>query len=332
MREDNGMKDFDMTRRTAILTGVGAAAAPLLAGAASTPARAAAPMLGSARPTFYRFQLGGFEVTTLLDGARQMDGPHPIFGENQDPEAVAAFAEENFLPGDQMENSFTPVLVNTGSELVLFDTGNAAGGQPNVGNIPERLEAAGYSTDQIDVVVITHCHGDHIGGLMRDGEAVYPNARYAISGTEYDWWTLDAPIGTPREQQVALVESNVVSLVENMTMLSDGDDVVSGITAVAAHGHSPGHTAFHIESNGRRFMFFADAANHYVMSIRQPDWHVAYDMDKDMAIESRRRILDMLATERIPASGYHMPFPAVGYVERDGDSFRWVPASYQLNL
>ncbi len=320
-----------VTRRAALFAGAGILATPLLATGARY-ARAEPPMLGPARPTHYRFPLGDFEITMLHDGARQLDGPYPIFGEDQDPADVAAYAEENFLPGHRMEISFAPIVVNTGQELVLFDTGNAAGGQPDVGNTVERLEAAGYGADQVDLVVITHFHPDHIGGLMRDGGPAFPNARYAVGRVEYDWWTSDAPVGTPREGQVGLIESNVVPLAEAMSFIEDGEDVVSGISAVAAFGHSPGHMAFHLESNGNRFLIFADATNHYVMSLQRPDWHVVFDQDKDMAIESRRRLLDMLASERIPAAGYHMPFPAVGFVERVQDSYRWLPASYQLRV
>ncbi len=316
-----------MTRRHALLTGAsGALAMPFIVRPVK-PARAETRMMGLDRPTHYRFPLGDFEVTMLFDGARRVDGPHPIFGENQDPDEVAAYAEENFLPGDRMEISFAPVLVNTGAELVLFDTGNAPGGQPDVGNLPQRLEAAGYEPGQIDVVAISHCHPDHIGGLMNGGEPTYPNARYAIGRTEYDWWTSEAP-----EDQAALVQSNVVPLSEQMTFLEDGDDVVSGITAMATFGHTPGHMAFHIESNGQRLLNFADVTNHYVASLRRPDWHVVFDHDKEAAVETRRRVLYMLATERIPAVGYHMPFPSIGFVERTEESFRWVPASYQLHV
>ena len=110
-----------------------------------------------------------------------------------------------------------------------------------------------------------------------------------------------------------------------------GSDI-PGIRAVAAHGHTPGHMAYLIESQGKPFLIWADTTNHYVMSLQQPDWHVQFDMDKDAAAATRRRMLDMAATDRIPATGYHMPFPAVGFVEKTGDSYRWVPVSYQLRI
>ncbi len=163
-----------LDRRKTLLAAGAVLAAPAII--RSRPARAAAPMLGPARPSFYRFQLGDFEVTTLLDGAVQLEGPHPIFGENQPAEEVLAFAHANFLPGDQMEISFTPILVNTGDHLVLFDSGNAAGRRPGAGNLVAAIEAAGYTTDQIDTLIITHMHGDHIGGLMSEGVPTYANA------------------------------------------------------------------------------------------------------------------------------------------------------------
>ena len=165
-----------LDRRNTLIAAGAALVAPGLIG--SRTARAAVPMLGPARPSFYRFQLGDFEVTTLRDGAVQLDGLHPIFGEDQPAEDVAAFAEENFLPADRMEISFTPVLVNTGEALVLFDSGNVADRRPGAGNLVAAIEAAGYTADQVGVVVITHMHGDHIGGLMTDGVPTYPNAAY----------------------------------------------------------------------------------------------------------------------------------------------------------
>ncbi len=324
------MSDVTLTRRGALGAAAGLmAAAPLLGSGLLNPAFAAAPMLGPVRPIVFRFPLGQFEVTTIFDGAVQLDGPHPIFGENQDTAAVAAYAEANNLPGGRMEIGFTPVIVNTGKELVLFDAGNGVGRRPNAGALLARLADAGYTADQIDTVVITHMHPDHIGGLMEDGKPAFPNARYLAGQVEYDFWSKP----DMAEHRVGkLVQSNVIPLAEKMSFLGDEAAVASGITAIAAFGHTPGHMAFHIESEGKRLLLIADACNHYVMSLQRPDWHVRFDMDKEGAAATRRKVLGLAAADGIPITGYHMPFPAVGFVETMGEGFRWSGVSYQMHV
>jgi len=281
----------------------------------------------------HTFRLGGFEITAIRDGGRAMEGPHPIFGENQDAEAVAALMEENFLPGDRFVNGFTPVVVNTGSERILFDTGLGQGArQGGLGQLRARLEAAGHAPDAIDVVVLTHFHPDHIGGLMEDGAPAFSNARYVAGQVEYDFWTHEDRLSGPTENTARGVQANVVPLAENMDFLAEGGEVVSGITAMEAFGHSPGHMIFHIESEGQRLLLTADTANHYIASLRRPDWHVRFDMDKDAAVATRRRVFDMVAADRIPFIGYHMPFPGVGFIEAADQGYRFVPASYQFDL
>jgi glyoxylase-like metal-dependent hydrolase (beta-lactamase superfamily II) len=320
------MASINLTRRSALATAAGLAAAPLIGSSVIRTAAAEAPMMGPARPTHLRFPLGRFEVATIFDGGVQLDGPHPIFGQDQPADAVASYAEENNLPGKRMEIGFTPVIVNTGSELVLFDTGNGAARRPNAGALVSRLSDAGYSADQVDVVVLTHFHPDHIGGIMEDGKPAFPNARYVTGQVEYDFWT--AP--DKAENRVGkLVQSNVVPLADKMTFMEDGGSVVSGVTSVAAFGHTPGHMAFHIESENKRLLLFADSCNHYVMSMQKPGWHVQFDMDKEAAAATRKKILGMAAADRIMATGYHMSFPAVGYIETAGDGFRWETVSYQ---
>lgn len=294
---------------------------------------AAAKKLGPASPTFYRFTLGDFEITTINDGAIQLDGPHPIFGGNVSAEDVQKLMAENFLPTKRMEIAFTPTLVNTGKEIVLFDAGNGAVRRgKGAGLLIERLAAAGFSAEQVDIVAITHCHPDHIGGLMENGKPAFPNARYVISSAEYDFWSPKEKAEGNLARVGKLVQSNVVPLAEKMTFIKPDQDVVTGITAVDSFGHTPGHLAFNIESNGKQFLLWADTTNHFVASLQRPDWHVRFDMDKEKATQSRKRILDMVAADKIPATGYHMPIHAIGYVEKKDSGYRYIPVTYQLSL
>lgn len=322
------MIELSLNRRT-LLTGaaVTALAAPAIV-SGSVRVRAEAPMLGAAGPTFNRIKLGDFEVTTLLDAARAMDGPHPIFGENQEAAAVAELLDANNLPSEKMVNGFTPVLVNTGAQLILFDTG--LGG--DAGTLTAQLAAAGYTPEQVDIVVLTHMHPDHIGGLMTGDAPAYPNARYVSGQAEYDFWSAEERLSGPTERVATLVRSNVTPFAENMTFIGDGGEVVSGITGIDTAGHTPGHLSFHVESGGKRLLIWGDVANHFVASIQRPDWHVRFDMDKEKAAATRKRVFDMVATDRIPVTGYHMPFPALGYVQASGESYRWLPAAYQFAL
>lgn len=322
-----------ISRRSA-LTGLAATAAAAttidLSSGLITPAAAKAPMLGASAPSVYRFKLGNFELTTIADGAVQLKGPHPIFGQDQFEEDVQKLATDNFLPPSMMEIAFTPLLVNTGNELVLFDTGNGdIGRRPKAGNLVENLKAAGVSADQVDVVVITHMHPDHIGGITEGDALAFPNARYVTGETEYNFWSAkdkaDGRVGK-------LVQSKVVPQAGKMTFIKPGADVVSGITSVNAFGHTPGHMAYNIESNGKRLLLWADACNHFVASLQRPDWHVRFDMDKDAAAATRKKLLDMAATERVPVTGYHMPFPAIGFIEKTDASYRWTPVAYQMQL
>lgn len=306
------MTQFTLSRRNALL---GAASLPLL-GAGST-ALAAADMLGVQMTRFNRMKLGAFEVTTLLAGTRAVPDPHKIFGLNTSVEEFAAASAAANIPTDVAQFFFTPTVVNTGAELVLFDTGL------NPQGITTALAEAGYSVDQIDIVALTHMHGDHIGGLRGDSGATFPNARYVSGSSEYDFW---AARGNDR------FDAKVTPFADNMSMIGDGDAVVSGVTALAAFGHTPGHMAFHLESEGQQMILGADFANHYVWSLGYPDWQVKFDMDKAAAAATRRAMLGMMAADRIAFVGYHMPFPGVGFVETQGSGFRFVPASYQFML
>lgn len=310
------MTEPTFTRRSALL---GAAAVPLAAAMIARPraALANAPMAGPAIAPFHRVTLGKYEVTTLLAGTRIVEKPQEIFGLNATPEDFAATSAAAFIPVEAARFYFTPTLVNTGAELVLFDTGNDPAG------ITAALAAAGVTPDQIDVVVLTHMHGDHIGGLSDGTTPTFANARYVTGAVEHNHWSAAGNEG---------FDTKVKPLNDKMTFVEKGAEAAPGISAIEAFGHTPGHMAWRIESEGQGLVVIADAANHYVWSLEQPDWEVRFDMDKAAAAATRKDLLGMIAADRLPFIGYHMPFPAMGYLEPKGAGFRFVPASYQLSL
>jgi glyoxylase-like metal-dependent hydrolase (beta-lactamase superfamily II) len=284
-------------------------------------------------PDIHQFKVGGFKVLVVKDGMRASGKPGETFGTNQPVEAVSGLLDQNFLPADQFVNSFSPVLIDTGKDVILFDTGfGEAGRSQGTGRLIEGLAAAGYMPDDITMVVLTHMHGDHIGGLMDNGKPSFSKARYIAGQAEYDFWTDGARAGTPAEGNQKAVLASVKPLAEKMTFLNDGGEVVSGINAMLATGHTPGHMIFNVESQNKRLVLTADTANHYVLSLQRPEWEVKFDMDKAKAADTRKRVFDMIATDKIAFLGYHMPFPAVGYAEKQGTGYRFVPKTYQFDI
>jgi glyoxylase-like metal-dependent hydrolase (beta-lactamase superfamily II) len=293
-------------------------------------------MLGVSQPTHYRFGLGAFEVTMISDANAVIDGPWPLFGANASQDQVDGLMRNNLLPVDRYQPGFTPMIVNTGGQLILFDTGNGARGfvsRPAGGWLAAQLTPAGFKPEQIDIVVLSHGHPDHIGGLFEDGKPLFPNARYVIGDSEYGFWSPEGKHSGDMEKFASLFRDYVVPLAEKTTFVKPGDDIAPGIRAVESYGHTPGHLSFHIESEGRRLFFLGDCAHHHVVSLARPGWHCVFDVDPEQAAATRNRVFDMLATEAIAVSAFHMPFPSLGYVERlDGEGYRWLPHSYQLNL
>ena len=304
----------DMTRRGLM---VGAASLPLATAAA--PTLAAGHASGPKNALQNTFARGDFQVSTLLAGTRPVEDIQSIFGTNVSAEEFAAVSAQNFIPDDKAQFFFTPTVVRTGGEVVLFDTGLSAAGTTAA------LAEAGIAPEDVTVVIITHMHGDHIGGMTNDaGDLTYPNARYFTGQVEYDHWA-----STDNEGFAGKIQP----FAEQFTFIGEGDSPVSGITAIEAFGHTPGHMAYMVESGGESVLLMADTANHYVWSVAYPDWEVRFDADKAAAAATRKKILGMVAADRIPLIGYHMPFPGVGYLTEEGPgSFHYVPASYQLML
>lgn len=299
-----------------------------------------ASLQGPLQPGVYRFKFGAFEIATILDSKSVREGVHPLYGANASAEEVHALARANNIDPLRLEHPNVLTLVNTGKELVLFDTGNGAlpreyeqlKARMPAGHLVERLAELGHKPEDIDVIVTTHGHPDHIGGLTEGGQPVFKNARYVFGATEYDFWQKNEGVREARKFNRELFVKICTPLAERSTFIKPGDEVASGITAVDAFGHSPGLMAFHIESEDKRFMVTADTFTHFVMGVQRPDWFFDMDDDKDKAVTTRKRILDMLATDRLLVAGFHMPFPSLGWIERTQNSYRWVPHSYQLNL
>lgn len=310
------MLNTKITRRAAL---AGAAATPLAAGLGTATSALAGGHAAPQNAIQNTFARGDFKVSTLLAGTRPVEDIQTIFGMNVSADEFAAVSAENFIPADTAQFFFTPTVVQTGSEVVLFDAGLSAQGTLAA------LNAAGIEAADVTIVVITHMHGDHIGGLTDEaGNATYPNARYVTGQVEFDHWA---------SQENERFDGKVRPFAENMTFLGDGDDVVSGITAVSAFGHTPGHMTYMVESGGEGVLLMADTANHYVWSLGYPEWEVRFDMDKAAAAATRKKILGMVAADKIPLIGYHMPFPGMGFVEPRGEGgFRFVPTTYQMIL
>jgi len=299
-----------------------------------------AKMQGEMQPTIYRFKLGGFEVTSIMDSKAVRSGLTPSYGGEANADTVKALAKANRIDEVRYEHPFTPMLVNTGKELVLFDTGNGSLRDEHEqlknrlppGNLVARMGEAGYKAEDVDVVVLTHGHPDHIGGLTKGGKEVFPKARYVFGAADFDYWNKGENIRDARKFNRELYVKIVVPLANKATMIKPGDEVVPGIRAVDAFGHSAGLLAFTVESDGKRMINWADTAGHYVVSLQRPDLHLDVDDDKEKAAATRKRIFEMACKEDLLVHGFHMPYPGLGYVERGKENYRWVPHSYQMNL
>lgn len=323
-----------LSRRAALGGGLA-----LAAGAVSMPSAARETATASLPepPAFRRFRVGRLTVTAVSDGGAMVDGPWPIVGEDRPAEEVERLMTENLLPPKRFRPGFTPVVVDDGRTRTLIDAGNGAGGfvpRPAAGRLVENLRAAGYAPEDIDVVALTHCHVDHIGGVLEGETPAFPKARYALGEIERAFWSdparLAAPDGSNELNSARMFRKTFDVVADRVSPLKPGHEAAPGVTALAAYGHTPGHFAFHVESEGRRLLVWGDCAHHEVASLAHPEWSAFFDMDKEQGKATRARVYDMAATERLPVLGYHTSFPSLGFVQKSGAGFRWAPETYQL--
>ncbi len=319
-----------ITRRTigsSLGATLAAAALPRLADAAQPPATAQAP-------GFFRYRVGDMQVTAIHDGMayRGLDG----FVPNAPPGALQQALADNFLPTDRFPVTFTTLVVNTGGKLVLVDTGNGDLGAPTSGTWMANFRAAGFDPARVDTVLFSHFHPDHINGFrLKDGTAVFPQAEIMVPAAEWEFWTSDdkrasSPDGIkPNFDNVRRVFGPVAGQV---TPYRWDQEVLPGITAIGAPGHTPGHTCFAIVSGGAKLLVMSDVTNNTLIFARHPEWSAVFDQDAAMARATRRRMLDIAASERMQVSFYHAPFPATGHIVREGDGYAlapllWTPAT-----
>lgn len=308
----------------------GAAAIALAGGTQLSTARAEAPAAGTG---FRRTKVGDIEITALFDGARPgklTASPSRSASLEQFQDALAA----DKLPRDEVSLAFHPLAIRTGGKLILIDTGNGPRTLPaGTGQMPANFAAAGFDPKQVEKIIISHFHGDHIGGLVTaDGTPAFPNAEVTVPLDEWNYWLDDANMNKAAEgSNLRNGHANVrrvFSVIpgKNLTKFEAGKEVAPGITSIATPGHTPGHTSFVISSGSHKFLVQADVTSGVAtVFVRNPDWVAGGDMDGPTAVATRRKLYDMLAAEKMPMSGYHLPFPALGRIEKAGNGYSFVP-------
>lgn len=328
----------NLTRRSALgvsaLGVAGAAmASPLVP---SAPARAAAPPVARQVPGVYRYKVGDFEVTVVTDGGRTTPLADTLV-RNASKDQVNAALQAAFFEKDKLSYFFNPVVVNTGAKLVAIDTGNGpaayAQSKGSVGQYHTNLAAAGIDAKSIDIVAISHFHGDHIGGLVTaDGGPAFPNAEVMVPAAEWAFWMDDGNMSrAPDAMKPAFQNVRRVfgALQGKVAQHEAGKDIVPGIKTMATPGHTPGHTSHVLHSGSQSVTVQGDVTNLPAINARNPGWHMSFDMDGAKAEETRRKLYDQLVADRMIVQGYHYTFPSAAYLEKDGDGYRPTPIPWQ---
>jgi glyoxylase-like metal-dependent hydrolase (beta-lactamase superfamily II) len=312
--------------RRNLLTG---SAATIVAGPA---ALAAAPQAGVQAPGVYRYRLGDYQITALYDGTWFLKIDDAFVRNASNAEVNKALAAA-FLPPNILPISFTALLVNTGSKLVLIDAGTAGQIADTAGFMMANLTAAGVEPAAIDTILISHFHPDHIDGLKtKDGETVFKNAAILVPEPEWSYWMDDAEMNkAPDRIKVYFRNARRIfgDIGKEVRRFKPGAEVAPGITSIAAFGHTPGHTAFAIASRNQSMLVMSDAVRNPYLFARHPDWQPLFDMDGPLAVKTRRQMLDRAAADRMMVQAYHFPFPATGHIAKSGKGYELVPMEWR---
>jgi glyoxylase-like metal-dependent hydrolase (beta-lactamase superfamily II) len=322
----------ELTRRSMLAATAAIAAAPL----APKLAHAAAAPAGKQAPGIYRYKVGSFECTSVNDGARTFPMPDGFVRNVSKDQALAA-AEAAYMPKGMVTIPFNPQLINTGSNLVLIDCGFGPGAGPTVGLMAGNLMAAGIDPKSVDMVIMSHLHPDHTNGIKAsDGSLAFPNAEIKVPAQDWAFWMSDENAAKAPNDMMKNYFANVrkvyAGLADKVTKFEWGKEVAPGITALDTSGHTPGHTSFAVASGSSRILIQSDVTNIPELFLRNPDWHVAFDIDPQKAAQTRRSFYDMASTEKAMVVGFHFTFPSLGYVEKAGAGYRLVPVAWNPAL
>jgi glyoxylase-like metal-dependent hydrolase (beta-lactamase superfamily II) len=325
---------MELTRRHLLAGTAGIAAAPLLS---AMPANAAAPMAEKQAPSFYRYKVGDAQVTAVFDGSTTFD-LQDNFVLNAKKDEVNAALDKAFLPKDKVTLLFTPLAINTGGKTVVIDTGmggaSLASSKGANGQFVTNLTAAGIDPKSVDIVVISHFHGDHINGLLNaDNTLAFPNAEVMVPAVEWKYFMDDGEMSRAPEGRMQTVFKNARRVLETglkkkATPYEWGKEAAPGLLAVETVGHTPGHTSFVLSSGSDKVFIQSDVTNHPALFVVNPGWRAFFDQDAAQAETTRRKVYDMLVAEKMRVQGFHYPFPGLGNVVKDGNGYRLVPAQW----
>jgi glyoxylase-like metal-dependent hydrolase (beta-lactamase superfamily II) len=287
----------------------------------------ATPIAGTQAPGFYRHKVGSYEVTVVSDGTLTLDAT--IF--TGDEAGAEKLLRDAHLPKMGFTTPLNTWLINTGQKLILVDAGGGTHFAPSIGRLPQNLAAAGVSPAAIDAVVITHPHPDHIPGVITsDHKMLFPNATLHVNENDHAFWTSADIRGKAPEEfrgffDLAVNAIKPYAAAGKLSLYKDGAEFAPGVRAVACYGHTVGHSMVRVSPPGGDFLIFGDIVHCLALQFPDPERSVAFDTDPPAALANRKRVLDMVATDRLLCSGGHLPFPALGHATKSGSGYAFVP-------
>ncbi|MGV0908588.1 MBL fold metallo-hydrolase [Martelella sp. FOR1707] len=330
------MSAFTLNRRTIMLSAVAGASSMLLPSLGGS-GRAAAQGMPALRGNtgHYRFQVGEIVATVLSDGIIQ--GPPQVYASNAPEAALQEVLRQAFLPTDHMTLNLNTLLIETTGRRILIEAGAGATMGPNGGRIFDNLAAIGLGPEDIDAIVISHTHPDHVGNLKAaNGGKAFPRATVFVPRADWDFFVRTDPdlsyMPVPEEFRLRFasnIKDSLEPVMDDIELYEAGAEIMPGLTTIVASGHTPGMATFLVHSGSDQLLLTADLAYHPVVNVDRP-WLPGPDRDKETALASRRRILDRAAADRIPVLGFHFPFPGLGHMLKTDAAYAWVPANWQF--